>query len=255
MEPTAIRVVSGNPSDELALESWHYDSWFMPPPQVPLHPVVEEIEAYIDEVALQRHPFFDKARQSPDALILWVSQELVMTNAFSQIVLNAASRIVNVHLRAIFAEVAFGEHGVVRHGMAKRAHPWLLEQLRSTLSIPKDHVVPRKMTVDFIDRLVVASRTPAGAAAAIGVGNERLIIPEYSAIKECFAALMPTVAYQPFLDANLTEDISHSRLCYELASSLIACGVAPSEFLTQAKGAIQSRVRYFDELCLAAPTA
>jgi hypothetical protein len=234
--------------DRLRLSDWRYEDWFLPAPEAGLHPVVSDVESYVESRHLDSHPFFELARHSEPALRLWVCQELVMTNAFSQIVLFAASALVNVHLRAALTEVGFGEHGTVRGGVAKRAHPWLLNQLRESMGIPMSDVIPAPATVAFIERLALAATEPLSAVAAIGVGNERLIIPEYTAIKHCFESCVPHVNYRPFLDANLNEDIGHSELCYQLASALIALGEEAQAFLAAAIASVESRVRYFDEL-------
>ncbi|KAF0246870.1 MAG: hypothetical protein FD180_229 [Planctomycetota bacterium] len=236
----------------LSLDSWHYERWFLPPADQSIHPIVNEIEQHISSRHLELHPFFSLAESSKLALELWVCQELVMTNAFSQIVLAAASSIVNVHLRAMLSEVAFGEHGVFRNGAARRAHPWLLNQLRESMGIAMDAVKPAGPTLRFIRRLVEASAKPLSGVAAIGVGNERLIIPEYTAIKKCFAKCAPIVNYDEFLDANLSEDVGHSQLCYELASAMIAMGASVEEYRKAAIASVDSRIAYFDELLLLA---
>ncbi|WP_155372680.1 iron-containing redox enzyme family protein [Catellatospora vulcania] len=236
--------------DSLKLENWVYSEFFDVPTDVELDPAVEELETYIDEIRLQEHPFFSSAMADVEALRLWVSQELVMTNAFSQIVLSAASAIQNVHLRAVLAEVAYGEHGALKGSKAAKSHPWLLNQLRDSLNISPEEVRPMPPTVRFVERLVHFLDDPLTAVAAIGVGNERLIIPEYTAVRKCFSNLLPNAVFQPFLDANTTEDIVHSRLCYEAASRMIALSNGNSRklYLEAGKSSIDSRVKYFDEL-------
>jgi hypothetical protein len=148
----------------------------------------------------------------------------------------------------VLAEVAFGEHGVVRNGMARRSHPWLLNQLRDSMKIAERDVVPVPATLSFLRKLAAATARPITAVAAIGTGNERLIVPEYQAITTCFAAVWPEATYEPFLQANLTEDRVHSQLCYELASSLIGLGESPIEYRNAAIESVESRAIYFDEL-------
>lgn len=234
--------------DWLHLGQWKYRQFFERLPDVPENPVVREIEEYIDERRLDEHPFFQLAIDSKAVLALWASQELVMTNAFSQIVLRAASLIPNVHARAVLAEIAFGEHGAARRGFAKHAHPQLLDQLRASINLDPMAIKPAIPTRDFISRLVSHLANPLSALAYIGVGNERLIIPEYSAIKKCFAQQWPECNYEPFLKANLVEDITHSKLCYELASMLIKSEEESREFKAAAIASIESRFQYFDGL-------
>lgn len=230
------------------LNGWTYDDHFASPGEGELHPVVDRVEDYIVRRDLGSHPFFARARASKAALEVWVSQELVMTNAFSQIVLAAASRIGNVHLRASLTEVAWGEHGRFRKGGAYKSHPWLLHRLRQSVRLVPSRVRPIQATRVLIDDLQRAIDVPIRAAAAIGVGNERLIVPEYTAIRECFEVMWPDAEFVPFLKANVTEDVVHARLCYEAASSMIRLGASADEYYEAAVASIESRWTYFDAL-------
>jgi len=227
---------------------WRYEEYFTPPQMPQRHPVVLEAEEYVNARHLELHPFFDIAVKSPEALRIWVTQEIVMTNPFSQIVLKAASLFKNVHLRAMLNAVALGEHGHVKNGIAKASHPWLLHQLRESLSIPTSDVYPYPETIGFLQGLSDDCKNPIEAVAAIGVGNERLIIPEYDAIKRCFAACCPDADYRPFLDANINEDVVHSDLLYDVASCLIMGGASPKTYIDAAVRGVDRRYQYFDRL-------
>jgi hypothetical protein len=236
------------PPAYLMLDSWHYHEFFHRCPDTPLHPVIEEIEQYVIARRLDAHPFFATAMTSRSALELWVGQELVMTNAFSQIVLGAAARIQNVHLRAMLTQVAFGEHGLARNRFAPHSHPWLLDRLRDSIDLAEASVAPTPAAVDFLSKLAAASERPVTAIAAIGTGNERLIIPEYAAIKRCFSAVWPDALHEPFLNANINEDTLHSKLCYEIATAMIAMGADALEYRDAAIQSVENRIHYFDQL-------
>lgn len=175
-----------------------------------------------------------------------------MTNAFSQLVLRAASQIRNVHVRAILTEIAYGEHGRARGGFAKRAHPWLLERMRMSIGLDRHRVKPQRPTTEFIRRLANRLTEPLEAVAFIGIGNERLIAPEYAAVRRCFQALTPDADFEPFLKANIDEDITHARLCYELGGILVRNDADETIFLDAASASIDSRVKYFDDLLVLA---
>jgi hypothetical protein len=164
-----------------------------------------------------------------------------------------AAQIPNVHARAVLTEVAYGEHGRSRGGLALKSHPWLLDQLRSSLGIDRADVRPVAATLGFIERLAVhVAADPLTAVAFVGVGNERLIVPEYTAIERCFEHLVSEADFAPFLHANLHEDIVHARLCYELAMALITTPHDEDRYRSAAIASVDSRVRYFDELLLVA---
>lgn len=232
----------------LGLASWSYADFFSPPTGLGLHPIIKEVENYILNIKLENHEFFIEASHNKAALRIWMTQELVMTNAFSQIVLNSASKIKNVHERSMLTEVAFGEHGIARNGFAKRSHPWLLNLMRESSGLDVVEVYPLNSTVNFIQRLHEGCGTALSAVAYIGVGNERMIIPEYTAIIKCFDEQWPEVNYEPFLAANLKADIGHSELCYQLASIFIAKGSSAEEFYQYATASVDSRYQYFSDL-------
>ncbi|HWA74166.1 MAG TPA: iron-containing redox enzyme family protein [Polyangiaceae bacterium] len=240
-------MTSGSPFQRLQLENWSYDARFLPVPRG-FHPVVAEVAASVECCRLHEHPFFELAARERAALGIWLSQELVMTNAFSQLLMYAASNLVNVHQRAVLSEIAFGEHGAVRGGLARRAHPWLLHRLREAMQIPPSAIVPAPPTLVLIEKLAQAASDPITATAALGAGNEHLILPEYRAIKQCFRRCMAEIDYAEFLDANLSEDVGHSRLCYELGSALIETNEQASAFKRAALASVEDRLRYFDEL-------
>src|SRR5207245_1650604 len=85
---------------DLMKSAYLYDEWFAVPALVPRHPSVVAALRYATECRIQAHEFFQFAGRSPAALVMWVSQELVVTGRFSQAALRLASSLENVHLRA-----------------------------------------------------------------------------------------------------------------------------------------------------------
>ena len=191
-----------DPKSWLGIDGWEYDTFFEPLPSAAIENLMTGVHALMREADLPSHPFFSLAESSKALLELWVSQELVMTNAFSQLVLLAAARTRNVHARAVLTEVASGEHVLAKDGTAFDSHPWLLERLRASLSIPKNSVTPLLPVVEFIERLESSLSDPMAALAYIGIGNEMMIVPEYRAIKRCFRTVAPSSDYNPFPESQ-----------------------------------------------------
>jgi Iron-containing redox enzyme len=230
-------------------ENSTYEDWFEPPPASERpHPVIAEAEQYVSRTRIEEHEFFRYAAGSRYALIIWVTQELMVTGPFAQCMLYVASLLRNVHSRSRMTAAAWGEHSPVRDGVARGAHPWLLHQLRESMGISRRDVHALPMTDEFLRDLRSTCADPLRGVAAIGVGNERLIIPEYNAVKSAFAAAFPTSAYEPFLDANISEDGHHARLLQEVAACLIAEGGDPVAYLEAARLSVDSRVTYYDRL-------
>lgn len=225
-----------------------YAEWFEPPPLEKPHPVIAEAEQYVIASRIEAHEFFKVAAASRHSLCVWVTQELIVTGPLALCMLHVASMLPNVHLRSRMTHVAWGEHSTLRDGIARRAHPWLLHQLRESMGIPRRDVQPLPMTDDFLRDLRSKCEDPLQGVAAIGVGNERLILPEYTAVKAAFAAGFPSCVYEPFLDANISEDVQHARLMQDLAAGLIAQGRDPLSYLEAARLSVDARITYYDRL-------
>jgi len=232
----------------LELDRWEYSELFDPMPAVDYTSLMSDVRHLARSANLPSHPFFKLAAREMSALELWVTQELVMTNSFSQLVLYAAAQTCNVHARAILTEIAKGEHELVDDGGAFESHPWLLERLRESLSIERGSVRPLAPVLAFIGRLAAHVSDPLGAIAFIGIGNELIIVPEYREIERCFRAQAKDSEYQPFLEANIVADVDHARMCVQLAAKYISLGASRDAFLGLARDAIASRVTYFDDL-------
>jgi pyrroloquinoline quinone (PQQ) biosynthesis protein C len=227
---------------------WQYDVWFAPPRNVTRHPAVSEALRYASDRRIDSHPFFRKASKSKQALELWVSQELIVTGAFSQILLRVCAMIENVHVRTMVMEVVDGEHGPLRAGMAGASHPWLLHQLGESIGLAPASVQILAETEEFLAALETKAREPLTGVAAVGVGNERLILPEYAAVKRCFDACWPGSEYRAFLDANINDDLRHSELLADVGTIMIDNGADPQSYLRAAIESVDDRYHYYDRL-------
>lgn len=236
--------------DDLARwqEEWRYDDWFIPVVGDTEDVVIAEAEEYVQRCGIENHPFFELAASSRYALQEWVSQELIITGPISQLMLQVGAQLNNVHLRSQLVTVVSGEHCVVRQGTAKRAHPWLLHRLRESMGISPQHVRPRQETLRFLAVLAEECLGGLTGIAAIAIGNERLVVPEYSAVKRSFASAWPSSEYEAFLDANIYEDERHARLLAEVAALMISKGGSPDAFLAAAKRSVDARIEYYDSL-------
>lgn len=230
------------------IEPYRYDDWFRPVSIGERPDAVKEALAYADGCGISSHEFFQIATSSPAALRLWVSQELVVTGPFSQELLRLASHLPNVHTRAMLMVVINGEHGRVTRGCARRSHPWLLDQLRASMQMQQNAIWPCEETQEFLERLHADIETPLTGLAAAGVGNERLILSEYTAIKASFSNGWKSADYEPFLNANIGEDLMHSEILSDVAASLIANDEDAELYYDAAVRSVRSRITYYDHL-------
>jgi hypothetical protein len=197
---------------------------------------------------IEEHPFFLKAKNNREALVLWASQEAIVTNPFSQILFRLMSTIKNVHVRSILLPVVHGEHSAVRNGVASRSHPWLIWRLCRSLGISEDRILVTKAIRDFISVLEAAADDPMRALGVLGIGNELMLLAEYGAIQACFDAVCPEADYREFLQANIGEDETHTRLIGDAAAALVEFGYSSGDFIEGARVGVEARVSYYDAL-------
>jgi len=197
---------------------------------------------------VEDHPFFEAAKHSRNAMILWTSQEAIVTNPFSQILFQLIGNVKNVHVRSILMPVVGGEHSRVKEGTASKSHPWLIWKLCRSLGIEAKDIKPTKAVIDFIKVLSDAAENPMYGLGVLGIGNELMLLAEYTAVEKCFDTACPDAEYKDFLHANIEEDEVHSRLIGDAAAALATLGFDSKDFLAGAKDGVQARIKYYDEL-------
>jgi hypothetical protein len=234
---------------------WQHEEWFAPAESGEPHPALTLAEDLVASCHIDQHPFFEHAAHSRRALQIWVAQELIVTGPFSQLLLCLAAQIKNVHARAMVVEVAYGEHGAPGASIATAAHPWLLDQLRESMQIHPHELQPLPPTQLFLSQLQsICDVSPLAALGALGIGSEKLLIPEYTALRRSFEIGWADCRYQTFLNANIAEDSWHATLMAKAAGTLISFGGDPDHFLEGAKLSIDARMDYYATLlshCLA----
>jgi pyrroloquinoline quinone (PQQ) biosynthesis protein C len=236
------------PAFPLELSKWIFGEYFDPSTKTTLHPVIELANRYQTEAHVECHPFFQLARRNRNALRIWAAQEAVVTNTFSQLLLFVSSQIRNVHLRAEFMEVISGEHHSLKGSTAVNSHPWLLRRLCLSIGLKVEEIMPLPCTTKFLKVLSDSTDNLLTALGALAVGNERMLVPEYTAVKACFAAAWPESAYYGFLDANICEDVAHAQIAESVASSLIRSDEDAECFYRGAAAGVDARIAYYDEL-------
>jgi hypothetical protein len=208
------------------------------------------IEAEVIErgARIEDHPFFVVAGKSREALVVWASQEAVVTNPFSQVLFEVMAAIKNVHVRSILLPVVAGEHSNLRNGIAERSHPWLIWQLCRSLGVNEKEIKPTRAVIEFIDVLESTVNDPMLALGALGIGNELMLLAEYRAIERCFESACPEADYRDFLHANIGEDETHTKLIGTAAAALADLGFNARQFVVGAQIGVAARVKYYDSL-------
>jgi len=234
---------------QLDLRGWNHGLWFKPPTESAHHARVKDALELVDKSEIDLHPFFELAAGSRAALRSWVGQELIVTGPFTQQLLRLAARVENVHLRAMVTEVAYGEHHHLKGTTAEKSHPWLLDRLRVSVGLDPARISCLPETERFLAELEQqCAGSVCRAVGALGVGNERLLIPEYGAVRRAFEKGWADCEFEAFLDANIDEDRYHSALMARVGNAYITAGEDPEEFFDGARIAVESRLAYYDAL-------
>lgn len=222
--------------------------YFRPANTASDHAFVDEAEAIERHAKIEGHPFFAVAKQQRGALLLWASQEAIVTNPFSQILFQVLANIKNVHVRSILLPVAVGEHSALSKGIAERSHPWLIWRLCRSLGLTEAQIKPTPAVIEFIRVLASVTDEPMRALGALGIGNEQMLLAEYRAVESCFDVMFPEADYKAFLHANIGEDEVHTKLIGTAATALAMLGFDPQHFIAGAELGVDARVKYYDSL-------
>jgi hypothetical protein len=224
--------------------------YFEPLKENPDRSFVEVANKIERDAKIETHPFFETAKNSREALILWTSQEAIVTNPFSQILFQLIGNVKNVHVRSILMPVVGGEHSKVKAGTASKSHPWLIWKLCGSLNLKAKDIKPTKAIIDFIKVLADSAENPMYGLGVLGIGNELMLLAEYTAIESCFDNACPDADYRDFLHANIGEDEVHSRLIGDAAAALATLGFSVNDFLAGAKDGVKARISYYDALTI-----
>jgi hypothetical protein len=236
----------------MSLSGWSFDKHFRSAQQnaadAAQFPAIIEARLLLSRCEIGEHKFFSYAANHREALMWWTSQEAVITNHFSQVLFRLLSTIENVHVRSILAPVVVGEHSALREGIAYGSHPHLLSKLVVDIGIDPNSVVPLPMTVAFANALEGCVKEIPYALGFLGVGNEAMLVPEYTAIEAAFSRHYPRDVYRPFLRANIEEDINHKNLMEIAAANCINNPHESELYINGARDGINARIKYYNDL-------
>jgi hypothetical protein len=145
--------------------------------------------------------------------------------------------------------VAAAEHGAIRGNTAPFAHPWLLYSLGKSVRLTDDEMVILPETAQFLEMISKdCERSPLAAAGVLGMGSERLLVPEYTAARNAFEKCWPECDFRRFLNANIEEDVRHAELMENVGRALLSLGHRDGDFLSGAQVGIEARIVYYDAL-------
>lgn len=236
---------------EMDNHDWVYSDYFTPPniDQIEINSdYVNQARQALDDAKIGDHEFFDLAAKRPDLLLVWTAQESVITNHFSQVLLQFLAGVKNVHVRSRLMPVVAGEHSKLKDGVAFGSHPHLLSRLVTDLGIDSEQIKPLKCTVRFADLLSRAIEEWYYGLGFLGIGNEAMLVPEYEAVETAFSEHYDRDIFRPFLRANIEEDKSHSSIMDDAAALTIRSNEDGERYLQGAIDGVKARSRYYDDL-------
>jgi len=229
-------------------ESWNHSRFLARPNFAAEVRQIDAASNYLSASRVGNHRFFEAAEDSILALQLWSEQELVISSMFSQALAAWLSSIHNCHVRAAVVPVLAGEHGTFRRFEAVGAHPALAEALCISLDSSLELIPVLAPTRHFLVELAGNAKEPMVGAGFLGIGNEKMLLPEYRAVRRCFAKRAPHSSFHDFLDANIDEDEGHHRLIELAVRGLVSIGYDAEEFLQGAIRGVDARITYLDGL-------
>jgi hypothetical protein len=233
---------------------WKFAESFAPLRQARNNEAITKASSYLADAQIKEHRFFQFAATHRSAMLLWTSQEVVTSNAFSQVLFALYATLKNVNLRSFLLPVVVGEHSKLKDGIAFNSHPYLLSKLCIDIGLEPEKIKPLDCTRAFIQALAQACTNNLYGLGLIGIGNEKMLIEEYSAVEVAFSTHFPAHIYKPFLRANIEEDSQHSALIEQAAAALISGGQPVNDFLRGARDGIAARLTYYDRLLTRAET-
>lgn len=117
-----------------------------------------------------------------------------------------------------------------------------------SIGVDKHPIVPTPALLEFVHILEGTISNPMLALGALGIGNELMLVSEYSAIRRCFETLVPEAKFADFLEGNISEDVAHTKLIEDAAVALRNAGFDSADFLKGARLGVSARVKYYDAL-------
>src|SRR6266446_6156569 len=176
---------------------------------------------FVRDADIGNHDFFRHANENKIAMRCWVAQELTITNAFSQRLCETAGLFANVYIRQHLLELVMDEHEFQDDaGIVHPAHPVLLQRVAGIVDLQMNAVrrlEPTKRYLRILENL--CSHGPLQALGAIGVGNELLLVSEYTAARESYISSFSRKDGADFFDANISADTHHYEVCAAAASA------------------------------------
>ncbi len=104
---------------KINFENLKVSEYFDPLVENPDRSFVDTANMIERNARIEDHPFFSFAKGSRHAMILWTSQEAIVTNPFSQILFQLIGNIKNVHVLSMLMPVVGGEHSKVREDLSQ----------------------------------------------------------------------------------------------------------------------------------------
>lgn len=214
------------------------------------------IRAAVKAHALLRHPFLLAARNrrlSREALCVFACEELFVSMAFPTMMAEVICRIPwsDETFRYPLIANMFEEAGGLE---PTESHPSLLRKLACDLGVAAEAIrakAPLAETSQYLDKLFGQCRdsTYVEGLAAIGYGNEYLVLFEYPILKRACRDNGCSDEVLKFFDVNVEADVAHTNNIESVIAS--SCRTPEDWQLVRCATlrALSARELFYDGLC------
>ena len=232
----------------------HQDSPFADT-KVGIGDAVSHFRRFVKEHRLLRHRFLAAAREGQlhvSDLRVFAVQEMFVSVAFPAMMAEVVCRIPyrREELRYPLIANMFEEAGERDPG---ESHPALLRRLAISLGVAECDIElanPIPETDEYLKRLfaLCRNRSYVEGLAAIGYGNEYLVLFEYPVFKKACARLGYADDVLRFFDANIQADVEHTD---NIERVLVAAAPKTdgNEIVRAIDEALEARYVFYDGLC------
>lgn len=218
--------------------------------------MAEELRGLVKRHALLNHSFLEAARQGrlrlPE-LRLFAVQEMFVSVAFPAMMAEVVCKI-PYRFEAIRYPLIVNMFEESGERDSSQSHPRLLRKLALSLGVEEheiDHADPLPETSDYLDQLfaLCRSRTYIEGLAAIGYGNEYLVLFEYPVFKKACKAIGCSPEVLQFFDANIHADVEHTDNIEQVMVAQCITPEVKARLREATNAALAARSLFYDGLC------
>jgi pyrroloquinoline quinone (PQQ) biosynthesis protein C len=218
--------------------------------------LVSQMKNLVKKHKVLNHPFLDAARQGRstlEAMQLFAIQEMFVSLAFPTMMAKVISKI-PPRLESARYPLVVNLYEEAGQNNPTNSHPNLLRKLAMELGVEDERLrgaTPLNETTQYLNQLFELCEDPnyLCGLAAIGFGNEFLVLFEYPPLRKACRKLGLPPDVLTFFDENIKADVAHSKNIEAVVESAIFNSDQLTAIQVATEKSLQSREVFYDGLC------